>query len=184
MAAPERHMTAAAAPATLPDAPKSMAALRFEEYMLPELLDMFKDMHEESPVLQQFPFEEKMVERVIATAIMNQEVVCGFACIDFTSGTIVGMLVCTMSTLCVSPEPIARDVLLYMRPAYRNEFVAKHLLDAFAGWAKRLGAAALFFTDITGLNDKLGKSMKATGWKQIGSAMMRAIEQAKPKETK
>lgn len=175
-------MAEAAAKATLPDAPKSMAALRFEEYMIPELLEMLADMHDESPILKQFPFDQNMAQRMLVAAIVNQEAVCGFACIDFTSGGIIGILVCTMSTLCVSTQPVARDVLLYMRPEYRNEFVMKHLLDAFSAWAKRLDASTVFFTDMTGLNEKLLKPMKSLGWKTIGQQMMREIEA--PKEEK
>lgn len=162
----------------LPEAPKTMAAVRFEEWMADELLAMFAELHEESPVMKLFEYNEERIKKMIVAAVMHPQNICGFACVDFTNRSIVGLMIGALGQTYFSDEPIANDVVLYMRPEYRNEFVAKQLLDAYAGWAKRLKIEKMFFTSLlSGIGqDKILKAMKAHGWKAIGSQMMKVAE--------
>lgn len=163
--------------AVLPEAPKSMAAVRFEPWMAKEILEIFADLHEESAVMKLFEYNEERVKKMVAAAVMHPEHVCGFACVDFATQTIVGLMIGSLGITYFSDEPIANDVVLYMRPEHRNEFVAKHLLDAYTAWAKRLKIEKMFFTHLSGIgHEKLAKTMKALGWKSIGQQMMRTAE--------
>lgn len=167
----------AAPAAALPEAPKSMAAISFEEWMVKDILEMFAELHAESPVMKLFEYNEERVKRMIAASVMHPDHVCGFACVDFTNQSIVGLVIGSLGITYFSDEQVANDIVLYMRPEYRNEFVAKHLIDAYISWAKRHKIEKMFFSHLSGIApDKMGKTLKALGWKSVGPQFMRVIE--------
>lgn len=149
--------------------------VRFEEWMLPEIFEMMKDAYEESDVMKRFPFSERRVLEMLEYATIDPRL---FSNASIKMGKerpiIEGVVVASVGSMFYTEEPIVNDVVVYVRPEFRNSFVLRRLLVAYERWAQRIGVKKLIFTQGTGNSpDRTEKLMEGFGWKWIGSMMIR-----------
>ena len=146
--------------------------LTFEEWMIRDLTALVKAAYDESPVMRSFDFSEKRVHEMIALGVFAPDRVFGVAYVDMSEKEILGMLTATISGVSYSEEVSASDVFSYIKPAHREDGVARmQLIESYMRWAARAGIKKVFF-----FNGPLVGGGNVEGWQVMGQRVMRVLK--------
>ena len=138
---------------------------------VPALVDLGRVMHAESPTFAALRFDEAKLAATIVHVIQSPD---GFARVATDAGgDVVGAMLGLATPHWFSPDRVACDLALFIRPEHRGGMAAVRLLNAYAHWAEDIGAALVMFGVMTGVEpEKTEQLCSRLGWRRGGVVMV------------
>ena len=134
---------------------------------LPQVVDMARALHAESPEHRTMPFEEAHL-----VASLRAPHIKGF--VYEREGILRGYVFgCIVRTL-FGPGTYCCDVSLYVRPEFRTGFIALKLIKRREAWGKAQGAMRHQAAISTGLRGAQGL-YQALGYQSMGGCYSKAV---------
>lgn len=135
---------------------------------IPRLVQLGEVMHAESPVFRGLRFS---AER-LAVSIGRVIELGGFAKVVEIDGEIVGGMLALAVQHYASADLVASDLALFVAPQHRGGLAGPRLLNAFAHWARDVGAVLTMLGITTGVEPEKTEALcLRLGWERVGSIM-------------
>jgi GNAT superfamily N-acetyltransferase len=120
---------------------------------IPELLDMARELHAESPAFRDEPFEPEVVRRWLAQRMATVLLADDNAVFVTTAGGhLTGVLVALVIDSWFNRSRTAAELTLYVRPQHRGGRALPALVRAYKAWARAQGAAKAALGVSTGIH--------------------------------
>lgn len=134
---------------------------------IPQLVEMARAMHAESPRYQNKQFDEGVTAQFINILISGSDF-CVF--VSGIASDLTGMIGCSVSPFFFSfVDKYACDVGFYVKPEHRGGGSALKLIKAYEDWALEKGVLPEDITlGVSCENKKLGELMTKMGYTQSG----------------
>jgi GNAT superfamily N-acetyltransferase len=108
---------------------------------IPELIELGRAMHAESPFWNRFAFSPEHLAETLSNLIKLRG---GFVRVATSSGKIVGAVLAVAEVHWMSTDVVVTELAFFVLPAFRGGMHAGRLLAAMVAWSEALGAKATF----------------------------------------
>lgn len=133
---------------------------------IPAIVALGALMHAESPHFRVLTWDGDKVARTVAHLIDSPH---GLALVAEQGGEIVGGVLALAVEHWGSPDLVACDLALFIRPQSRGGMAGARLLDAYRRWADGLGCKITQLGVMTGVNVEQTQALGLRlGWRQQG----------------
>jgi GNAT superfamily N-acetyltransferase len=133
---------------------------------------MARDMHAESPVYSQWPFEEEVLDQWISLCRDNDDWLCLIA---WDNGEPIGFLAVGSVPMLFNRLKTVDDLALYVVPHRRGSSAALRMLRIMESWAAQR-AVAIRMGVTTGTNHPQAiRFLKRLGYEQTGVLLTKCI---------
>lgn len=133
---------------------------------IPRLIQMGKEMHEESPNYRGIFYDETRLES-LAKDILEHE--SYLAIVAKQQGEILGFFVGYIDQFYFSYQRMAQDLLLFVPQRHRGGYVAVGLIKRFEDWAINKGVVRINLAVTTGISpEKTAGLYNRMGYRQAG----------------
>lgn len=134
---------------------------------IPRLVELGRAMHAEAPHFSGLRFDGAKLGATIGHVIDH-----GFARVAVVDGRIVGGMLALATPHWFSPDLVACDLALFIDAEHRGGTAGPRLLQAYAEWARDMGAAIVTLGLTTGINTERTAAMcERMGWRRAGLVM-------------
>lgn len=133
------------------------------------LVELGRVMHAESPVFSRLSFDADVLADTLAQVVRSEH---GFAWVLEVDGEVVGGIAAGASPHWFSRDITTCDLALFILPQHRGTRGCAHLVNAYAAWARGLGAVLINLGVMTGVNtEQTVALLERIGWKRSGVMM-------------
>ena len=134
---------------------------------LDAILALGERMHLESPRYSKLAFDADKVRRLFADAVADDRYLILVA--EEEDGQIIGGFAGFVMEHWSSPDMVAQDLALFVKPDRRGGILAARMIKAFISWAQDNGAKQTVLGISTGVHvEQAAQLYKALGLKQFG----------------
>jgi GNAT superfamily N-acetyltransferase len=136
---------------------------------LPRLLLLGRRMHMESERFQRLTFDRERLSKTLQFAIESPEF---FSWVAESDDVVVGGMFAVLTPHWFSPDLTSSDLALFMQPEHRGTMAPVRLLNAYAAWARGMGAKHILFGVMTGVHvEETARLCERLGWRRAGVVM-------------
>ena len=140
---------------------------------VPTLVELGREMVAESPRFAAIPYDDAHASAT-AAALINAPHAA--AILLERDGLAVGMFLGIATPHLFSPQLLASDLALFIRPAHRKSRSAVVLIRAFETWAQRIGAAEVALGVSTGVHpDATVRLFERLGYAPVSYGTLKRI---------
>lgn len=133
---------------------------------LPQLVELGRVMHAESPRLGKLTLDELKAKATLAGLMSSAG---GLLLVAEHEGKIIGGIAAVITEHWYSHDKMAYDIALFVRPDKRGGILAARLINAYAAWAREHGAVITQMGISTGVNvDTTGQLLENLGATRSG----------------
>lgn len=135
---------------------------------LPAIVEMGREMHQESKTYQGLEFSDCRVKEVVKSLLSGDY----FTVVAEINGRVVGMMAGLVTCPNCSYDLMAVDVNMYLRPEARGTTAGARMVQAYVEWAQAKGAKQITVGVTAGIdNDKAIEFYEALGFHQDGARL-------------
>jgi len=139
-----------------------------------QLVNIGKEYHEEAVAWSCFEYNSGQTALSLNYAIEDRDQQIFLAIAD---NKIVGFMWSALASYVFSKDKVAKDLYLYVKPAYRGENIGKRLTDEFEKWAKACNATAIITGANSGISDAADKLYTNSNYLPFGYNYLKLIKE-------
>jgi GNAT superfamily N-acetyltransferase len=133
---------------------------------LPQLVELGRVMHAESPRLGKLTLDELKLKATLAGLMSSAT---GLLLVAEDEGKLIGGIAAVITEHWYSHDKMAYDLAVFVRPDKRGGILAARLINAYAAWARDHGAVITQIGISTGVNvDTTGAMLEHLGYTRSG----------------